>query len=158
MTRKSLESSGDPRDSCLYLRQWQRFPSGKVKSAIEISFSLSLIEQFNGCCIVYGLDQRLPWYVNVSVRFHVPLECRVRWQALLLCLVFRVRLEPTSIVPTRLIGTVKSNKIAAYVRLYIFAQYTIDRYLNMDTILHRVFSDIILNEPVIRITQLCCVL
>lgn len=69
------------------------------------------------CCIgiyiyIYGLDQRLPWYVNVSVRFHVPLECRVRWQALLLCLVFRVRLEPTSIVPGKLIGSVKNGKIA----------------------------------------------
>lgn len=50
--------------------------------------------------------------MNVSVRFHVPLECRVRWQALLLCLVFRVRLEPTSIVPGKLIGSVKNGKIA----------------------------------------------
>lgn len=76
----------------------------------RLSVFARLIER---CCIgIYGLDQRLPWYVNVSVRFHVPLECRVRWQALLLCLVFRVRLEPTSIVPGKLIGSVKNSKIA----------------------------------------------
>lgn len=60
--------------------------------------------------------------MNVSVRFHVPLECRVRWQALLLCLVFRVRLEPTSIVPNRLIGTVKISKIAAHVLPRAFSE------------------------------------
>lgn len=62
--------------------------------------------------MVYGLFNALPWYVNVSVRFHVPLECRVWWQALLLCLVFRVRLEPTYSVPERSIR-MRSKKVTS---------------------------------------------
>ena len=124
MTGESLKSSGDPCDGCLHLRQRQWFSTGEVKSANR-NFERTDPSSYVRTAlyrIYIGLNQRLPWYVNVvSVRFHVPLECRVRWQALLLCLVFRIRLEPTSIVPARLIGIVKSSKIAACTFLHIQA-------------------------------------
>lgn len=102
---QALEDRSDLWDGGLQLRERHWFPTGEIKSTKKAEGNCYLPEIYleSNCSVRQGLILPFisyilhighePWYINIPVGLHLPLQRRVRWQTLLLSLFSRVSLK-----------------------------------------------------------------